>query len=428
MEKRLYEAAVIGNTDALSDLIKENPKVLDRNYMNSEGDKNALHYSSMFGHEGFVKAILTANDSSIISRHMCLAGDRNGRNPLHLAAMHGQLNILRLIHDHDGLIQAALAKKADGGNTILHLCVEHNQLEALKLLLDTFTDPEFRSAKNEDGMTILHLAIYHNHNQRRREIIIYLIDKVPEIINTSNANGKTAWDLFLEQANIEQTLSLWLLLIFNTRRLRRVLNQSTIDNGIVVSLLKTKAFAHKNIVTRKGTKHRETLEKRKDAIMVVASIIATMAFQVMLSPPGGIWQDNLLEGSKPHRAGQSIMAQAHRTYYKQLIGTSSTAFVASLSVIILLARGWNIHQWIFFAISTTLMWLSVASIAVAYGIALVTITPESLRGSLTGGGQIAIIVIMLWAAIFIAWAHGFLPDRVVAKSLPRRGACTDQPV
>uniref|UniRef100_A0A803NCN1 PGG domain-containing protein n=1 Tax=Chenopodium quinoa TaxID=63459 RepID=A0A803NCN1_CHEQI len=41
----------------------------------------------------------------------------------------------------------------------------------------------------------------------------------------------------------------------------------------------------------KTTKDRAWLEDHRTSLMVVASLIATMAFQVGINPPGGVWQD-----------------------------------------------------------------------------------------------------------------------------------------
>lgn len=45
--------------------------------------------------------------------------------------------------------------------------------------------------------------------------------------------------------------------------------------------------------------------KKRNTLMVVASLIATMAFQVGANPPGGFWQDNFEGDAKTpaHKAG-----------------------------------------------------------------------------------------------------------------------------
>nr|DAD36515.1 TPA_asm: hypothetical protein HUJ06_007156 [Nelumbo nucifera] len=38
--------------------------------------------------------------------------------------------------------------------------------------------------------------------------------------------------------------------------------------------------------------HEDWVEKKRDILMVVVSLIATMAFQAGFNPPGGVWQEN----------------------------------------------------------------------------------------------------------------------------------------
>ncbi|CAI9102102.1 OLC1v1000311C1 [Oldenlandia corymbosa var. corymbosa] len=231
MDKRLYDAAVQGDTASLYQLLEEDPDAIDKSYIICE-DMNVLHISAMLGHEEFVKAILQINSPS--SHRMCLARDREGKNPLQVAAINGKLEILNLVHHHDGLMQAAFEKAEEGG-TILHLCVKYNQLEALKLLLQILTDPKLVGAKNKDGMTILHMAFEFNQNQRRQDIIIYLIENAAGIINLRNADGKTALDLFLEQAGIPSHDSI----IFG--RNKKLLLKLEGEGGIKDALSRSKA-------------------------------------------------------------------------------------------------------------------------------------------------------------------------------------------
>ena len=79
------------------------------------------------------------------------------------------------------------------------------------------------------------------------------------------------------------------------------------------------------------------LEQKRCAPMVVASLIATMAFQAATNPPGGVWPDDLPEStSMSHRAGRSIMADKYPGAYITYVICNTTGFVASVSVILLL--------------------------------------------------------------------------------------------
>ncbi|XWS17454.1 hypothetical protein CRYUN_Cryun33cG0069300 [Craigia yunnanensis] len=39
-------------------------------------------------------------------------------------------------------------------------------------------------------------------------------------------------------------------------------------------------------------KHTDWLDRKRSALMVVASLIATVAFQAAITPPGGVWQED----------------------------------------------------------------------------------------------------------------------------------------
>ncbi|CDP08310.1 unnamed protein product [Coffea canephora] len=338
MDRRLCDAALEGDVTAICQLLQDDPLALAKAALKCE-DKNPLHIAAILGHVDFVKAILQVDFAYI----MCLARDQDGRSPLHLAAMYGRLEVLQelldagsqansahsmcLARDRDGrnplhlaamygrvavlqvLIRAGLQaalEKTDGGGTILHLCVKHNQLEALKTLVDIVKYPEFVNAKNEDGMTILHLAIYYEQHETAK----YIVQKNGVDVNARDANGKSALDVLRGVGNIKSEIA---------RRLK-------------VAGAKTSDFS---------TGLQDLVREHRSWIQVASSIIATMAFQAAISPPGGAWQDDLIADSRgnpvpnPHRAGEAVMAHTHPQRYELFVFTSITSFWAALSTIII---------------------------------------------------------------------------------------------
>ncbi|XP_006665066.2 uncharacterized protein LOC102712139 [Oryza brachyantha] len=74
----------------------------------------------------------------------------------------------------------------------------------------------------------------------------------------------------------------------------------------------------------------QALEKTRSLVLLLATLAATVTYQAVLDPPGGYWQS--IEG---HRDGDPILLTINATRYKAFFYFNSTAFVASLLVIIL---------------------------------------------------------------------------------------------
>lgn len=117
--------------------------------------------------------------------------------------------------------------------------------------------------------------------------------------------------------------------------------------------------------------------------MVVAGLIATMAFQVGVNPPGGVWQEDKSkdeEGNqlaKPLVAGESIYAYKYRDDYHKFYITNAVAFIASLNIVLLLTSGLPMRRRFFMYILTVVTWLAITAIALCYVLVMVEVTPTS---------------------------------------------------
>ncbi|KAK2639120.1 hypothetical protein Ddye_026915 [Dipteronia dyeriana] len=420
MEKRIYEAAVEGSVISLLNLLQEDALVLDR-FMVGCYPETPLHIASMLGHLDFVQEILNrkpelageldARKSSplhlatakgyleivrklvSVNPEMCFAHDRDGRNSLHIATIKGHISVLReLVNVRP---QAARMSIADRGETILHLCVRYSQLEILKLLVETIGDNLFLNSKDEDGNTILHTAAA----DKQVEVMEYLIIKTAIEVNAINAYGFTALDLSAQSSRKdEKDWEIAELLRRSGAKHSKDIHLSAHEPG-TTQMART-LTPHENHHTNNALQPRnqgrgnvdetkkDWAEKMSSALMVVASLIATMAFQVAVNPPGGVWQDD----NKGHTAGKSIFADRD-TDYSVFLGFDTIGFLASLSIILLLISGLPIGRKFFIWILMVIVWIAISSLAFTYAVAI------SALSDWDTAIKVVRIVVLLWAVL-----------------------------
>ncbi|KAK1265057.1 hypothetical protein QJS04_geneDACA015644 [Acorus gramineus] len=192
MDQRLSEAARTGDREALLELLREDPLLLDRaTTMDDCASDTPLHVSAMVGHVDFVRELLRLKPS------LARARDRHGFGPLHLASAAGHAHVVTELLAVDGgscdlkdrygrtavhwaaikgrvrVLDTLMSVRPDlgltvtaFGETVMHLAVKGGHYEAVKYLLATRGGRErFLKAKDDDGNTVLHLAVARKQYQ-----------------------------------------------------------------------------------------------------------------------------------------------------------------------------------------------------------------------------------------------------------------------
>ena len=155
-------------------------------------------------------------------------------------------------------------------------------------------------------------------------------------------------------------------------------------------------------------KHTDWLGRKRSALMVVASLIATVAFQAAITPPGGVWQADETVDEKgnplehPRKAGTAVMAYSQDIEYGQFMIFNTLAFLASLSIILLLVSGLPIKKRRWMWIQMIIMWIAITAQVITYFISLRHMSPDSAAGMLHDVTEISVLAwLCLMGVVFI---------------------------
>ena len=201
MDPKLVNAAQLGDTGTLAELLNQDPLILNKVALSPIAE-TPLHIATISGQTQFAKQILTLEPSFardlnkdgfsplhiaaatgnteivkellkvVDHKELCLLKDKFGLTPLHHAAIKGRICV---IQELVSCCPIAVKQVSILGETALHLAVKNHQFEALKFLVEKFgDDDEIMSTKDKDGNTILELAVATKQLQVSFTPFIYL--------------------------------------------------------------------------------------------------------------------------------------------------------------------------------------------------------------------------------------------------------------
>ena len=187
----IHIAALHGDID----LVK-NIEVRTKNQSPETGyERNPLHLAAFQGHLEICKwYIMNTTHISEVNR-----ADYNGWTVLHLAASNGQVETFNYLLEHG----ADLYLKDQEGQTALHIAAQLNSLKICKLIVEIYDKGGVlvNSGANGrwgDGETPLHTATRYGHTEIVEFILANVVDK-----NLVNENGDTPLSLAAKNESME---------------------------------------------------------------------------------------------------------------------------------------------------------------------------------------------------------------------------------
>lgn len=107
---------------------------------------------------------------------------------------------------------------------------------------------------------------------------------------------------------------------------------------------------------------RDSANDIRNALLVVAALIASATFAAGVNPPGGVWQDN----ENNHVAGKSVLASHSKDSFTMFLFSNSAAFSSSTLVVSYLVSNFPFFLEI---------WIAMAGMTFTYGISVSSVSP-----------------------------------------------------
>ncbi|XVE88661.1 hypothetical protein DITRI_Ditri19aG0087300 [Diplodiscus trichospermus] len=395
-ETPLHISALAGHLEFTEALLAEKSQLATR--LDSR-NRSPLHLASAEGHTEVVKALLCAN------LDVCLVPDEEGRIPLHLAVMRGQVEVIQeLINAQPNSVLEKLH-----GDSVLHLAVKYNQLKALRQLVTQLNDQyEIFDFTDHQGNTILHSAVM----LKQSETITYLVS-VPKIkakINALNKMSLSALGLLEHHPRDFTSPKIGDALIgAGCRRStedpnppNKVPTQSQLVPVVVggetqVKEVKPRLFnsswlkektksAH--LTCHKYLTHQANwVEEMQGTLMLVATLSATIAFQVAINPPGGVlgfdYRNSTIGNFNCATSdvcvdGTALLGYVYPEKYIQLTVFAIVSFIASLAVVLLAISGLPLKNKLGTWLMIIAMIIAITSLFLAFIVAIWMVTPNDV--------------------------------------------------
>ncbi|KAI3902139.1 hypothetical protein MKW92_008548 [Papaver armeniacum] len=275
LQTPLHVAVKLGYVEFASEIVRFDPLLA------SEKDSQGftpLHFATSKYNDEMVKILINANPDA------CLVPDQDGRTPLHLAAIRNDVLVMDLLMQSRP--QAIHQVLPDTEETILHLCVKHNNFRGMEKLVDYLATNKANGADNypdkitvnsidSDGNTILHLAAQMD----RKKMLRYLLNNSEIGVDASIRNTNKLRVLDMLDEDQKYTLGFG---YYHDTTIEARKQSSTSYHDTTIEARQQSSTSTTD----------EWLKERLNSIMIVAALIAAVAFQAVINPPGGVFQED----------------------------------------------------------------------------------------------------------------------------------------
>ncbi|XP_011081143.1 ankyrin repeat-containing protein BDA1-like [Sesamum indicum] len=324
----LHEAAARGHTTFAVEIMNLMPSLGKK--LNPQG-LTPLHLALERNRKDTAKALVRADQQLVRVK------GKEGLTPLLLAARivtgTGDLDVLVSLLSH---CPDSIYDLNNRFQTAVHVALEYGNCNAFTLLLNWVVRKAREHTlawKDERQNTLLHLAVQHDGALEGVKKLVKITK-----VSKKNSDGKTPLDIAQE---------------LGSEKMKKVLMEAGAQTAAdlpkkqtLTQYLHSPVTRYEDLLRREYFMHKELTVDMRSVILVVAVLIATATYQVVLQPPGGVYQGQAdsptdvrrrsLERSSPrqvHQVGRMVMSSP------LFMPANTVAFITSLLIIIFMLPG-----------------------------------------------------------------------------------------
>ncbi|KAL1206511.1 Ankyrin repeat-containing protein ITN1 [Cardamine amara subsp. amara] len=328
--------------------------------------------------------------------------NKDGLTPLHCAAMTGSIEILKEFFNK---APSSFNLTTKGTNeTVFHLAAEQKNTKAFIFMAESAIISELIYNLDAEDNTVLHVAASVDSTS----LVRYILKQTTIDATLKNKRGFAAADLLNKDGVDFPLLSTWFrqeaetiqrpsgsrYVKFAHEPVEHIRNTNN-EKGLISESYEMNLLREIRVPRNKEREmHSESLQNARNTITIVAVLIASVAFTCGINPPGGIHQEGDFIGKAT--AGRTLA-------FKIFLVFNNIALFTSLSIVTLLVsiipyRTKSLKK--FVTIAHKMMWLAVASMAIAYA-AAAWITVPDFEGSIWLVYLTAVIAIVALGGMFV---------------------------
>lgn len=336
----LHVACVAGHLDFVRELLKHMPKLAEK--VNADGF-SPLHIAAARGDVKIARELLT------VKPHLCPVKGRERRIALHYATANGKVDVMKvLLAASPESVEDTTARE----ETVLHLAVKNNRFDAVVVLVDHLKQHKKEQVinwKDHKGNTALHLAVAG----KNFEVVNFLLCKhvveseVVEV-NAVNESGLTPLDVSTPSQRESGDREITEILIRAGAKHGRGRSNSPTSSLVLADdndfeggnshqaareePVKDAPHSSPGSQSKNSNAEKESFGDIRNALLVVAALIASATYQSVLQPPKIIEVDN----DKLVPFWKSMTGAGF--VYSLFLGGNTLGFMVSVQMIICLTR------------------------------------------------------------------------------------------